>query len=267
MTNGNQLHGRQTDAVAVVTGGGRGIGRAICLALAREGARAVVVAARSGEAIDAVAREVEALGAAALPVQVDVTDPLAVEAMVRQTVEQFGRLDVLVNNAGRYTPSRFLEYDPAEWRQVIEVNLHSTYYCCRAALPQMLDQGRGKVVMIASTAGKYGSLYQSAYNASKHAVLGLTKCLALETAQQGITVNAVCPGFVETDMVERAKGIFAGILGLPVEQAVEVMKARVPQRRFLQPEEVATLAVYFASPESDGVTGQAYTIDGGMILI
>ena len=267
MMNDGLQAGRLKDVVAIVTGGGRGIGQSICLAFAREGVRGITVAARSRPEIDAVAREVEALGVESLATQVDVTDQAAVEHMVQATVERFGRLDVLVNNAGAYKPARFLDYDPADWRHIIEVNVHGTYYCCRAALPHMLRQGRGKIVMIASTAGKYGSLFQSAYNTSKHGVVGLTKCLALETAQQGITVNAVCPGFVETDMVAQAKGEFARILGVPVEQAVEVMRARVPQRRFLAPEEVAAMAVYLASAESDGVTGQAFTIDGGMILV
>lgn len=260
------MEGRLQDKIALVTGGSRGIGRATCQALAREGA-AVVVAARSEAAIGAVAAAIRESGGRAEALPVDVTDPASVARLVAAVLERFGRLDILVNSHGYYKASRFVDYALEDWKRIVEVNLHGTFICCQAVLPHMLQRRSGKIINMSSTAGKWGSLLQSAYNASKHAIMGLTRSLALEVADQGITVNAVCPGWVETEMLEQLKGEFAAIWGVDVETAVARMTARIPQGRFLRPEEVAEAVVYLASPAADGITGIGLTLAGGLILI
>jgi 3-hydroxybutyrate dehydrogenase len=254
------------DKVAIVTGGGRGIGEAVCEALAREGAE-VVVAARSEPEIDRVAARLVSDGSSAVAQRLDVTEPASVAAMVEATLARFGRIDILVNNAGIYRPAKFLDYTFDDWKRVVDVNLHGTFLCTRAVLPAMLRQRYGKIVNVASTAGKWGSLFQSAYNASKHGVMGLTRSLALEVAAQGITVNAVCPGYVETPLLDQGIEEWSAILGVAREGVVEFMKGRIPQGRFLRPEEVAAAVVYLSAPESDGVTGIGITLAGGMLLI
>jgi NAD(P)-dependent dehydrogenase (short-subunit alcohol dehydrogenase family) len=149
---------------------------------------------------------------------------------------------------------------------VLQVNLYGAFHAMQHVLRHMQGRGRGKVVNIASTAGKWGSMNQSAYNASKHALVGLTRCAALEMAGHGIQVNAICPGFVQTDMLDEFRA-HADLLGVPFEQVLQAGLARVPQRRFLQPDEIAQLAVYLASAESDGMTGQSLLLDGGMLMV
>lgn len=258
--------GRMDGKVTVVTGGGRGIGRAIALAYAHEGA-AVAVSARSEAEIDAVAAEITEQGGRAIAVRGDITSDADIVTLHERVEDEFGPCDVLVNNAGRYGANRFLDYSMDEFAEIVNVNVLGTVRVTRTFLPGMLERGRGKILNIASTAGKYGSLFQSAYNTSKHGVVGLTRCLALETAKSGIRVNAICPGFVETEMVDAARPKFAEMLGLDLEQTEQALLSRVPIGRFLEPEEIAHLAVYLGSDESDGVTGQAYTISGGLILV
>lgn len=258
--------GRLDGRVAVVTGAGRGIGAAIARAYAAEGA-VVVLAARSRDQIEAIASEIVERGGRATAVVVDVTDDAAVDQLAATAAEAHGTVDVLVNNAGVHRPGRFLDYAMVDWEWIFAVNVHGTVRVTRAFLPAMIERGRGKIVNVASTAGKYGSLFQSPYNASKHAVVGLTKCLALETAKQGITVNAICPGFVHTDLVDRAAEGLAPILGIAARDVPAALVSRVPQGRMLEPEEVAHLAVYLASAESDGMTGQSLTVSGGLILV
>ena len=250
----------------MVTGGGRGIGRSICQTFALEGA-SIVIAARGKEEIELVAREIADDGGQAVAHPVDVTDKTSVDELLSATIARFGTIDILVNCAGYYKASRFVDYSHEDWKRIIDVNLHGTFLCTQAALPYMLKKGSGKIVNIASTAAKWGSYYQSAYNASKHAILGLTRSLALEVAAAGVNVNAVCPGFVETDMLKDLLGQFTHIMGMDEGQVLAAMKARVPQGRFLQPSEVAEAALYLASPEADGITGIGLTMAGGMILI
>ncbi|MCW5639455.1 MAG: SDR family oxidoreductase, partial [Rubrivivax sp.] len=178
----------------------------------------------------------------------------------------FGRVDVLVNNAGIYHAAPLVDTTPEDFDRVLQVNVYGAFHLMQLALRHMQARGSGKVVNIASTAGKWGSMNQSAYNASKHALVGLTRCAALEAAARGVQVNAICPGFVQTDMLDEFRA-HAAILGVPFEQVLQAGLARVPQRRFLQPEEVANLALYLASAESDGMTGQSLLLDGGMLMV
>lgn len=254
-----------TGKVAVVTGASRGIGRAIGAAFARAGA-SVVCAARSSGDLDAVVGEIIAAGGDAVAVTCDVTERLSVLGL-RETVEgDYGGADILVNNAGVYRARRFLDYSLQDFHDVFEVNVFGAVRVTQALLPSMLERDGGRVINVASTAGKYGSLFQSAYNASKHALVGLTRCLALETASTGVRVNAICPGFVDTEMVDEAVSRdFAEILDVPEEEVVGHVLKRVPIGRMIEPVEVAAMALYLTSPEADGITGQAFTISGGLI--
>ena len=257
----NRLHG----ARAVITGSGRGIGRAVALAYAAEGA-AVVLSARSGDEITAVARQIRAAGGVAHAVAADICDDAQVAELARAAEERLGgAVAVLVNNAGTYLPKRFMDYTMADWQSLLEVNVLGTIRVTRAFLGGMVHQRYGRIINIASTAGKYGSYWQSAYNVSKHGIVGLTRCLALETAAHGIRVNAICPGFVNTGLISPAQ--LAPLYGVPEEQVPALLTQRAPIGRMVTTEEVAELAAYLASPAADGMTGQALTLDGGALLV
>jgi 3-hydroxybutyrate dehydrogenase len=258
--------GRLAGKVAVITGASRGIGEAIADAYARQGAD-LVLASRTMDELEAVAARAAETGVRAVPIQVDVTHDAGVTTLAERTHQEFGRCDVLVNNAGLYAPGRFEDHSVDTFQQVMDVNFFGIVRTIHAFLPKMREQGAGAIVNVASTAGKYGSLFQSPYNSSKHAVVGLTRCLALETAKQGIRVNAICPGFVDTPMVQSALPRFAEIFGVPEEEILPVLLQRVPMGRLIEPEEVADLAVYLGSDESRGMTGIPVTLAGGLILI
>ncbi|HZD25633.1 MAG TPA: SDR family NAD(P)-dependent oxidoreductase [Alphaproteobacteria bacterium] len=257
--------GRLSGRIALITGASRGIGRAIALRYAAEGAD-LFLTATSRDKLEETATLAEARGARAEIHTADVSDRAAVEAMVEAAAGAFGRIDVLVNNAGVYKAARLVDYTPEDFDRVIKVNLYGAFHVMQLVLRRMQAQGHGKVVNIASTAGKWSSMNQSAYNASKHALVGLTRCAGLEMGPEGITVNAICPGFVETDMLQEFRA-HADILGVPFEQVMQAGLARVPLKRFLQPEEIAHLAVYLGSAESDGMTGQSILLDGGMLMV
>lgn len=250
--------------VAVVTGGGRGIGRAACEALVHEGC-AVAVGARTVAEIEAVAGELRRRGGEAVAVPLDVTDDASVDRFSAEVARRLGPAEVVVNAAGIYLPGRFLDYAIDDFRRIAEVNYLGTVRVIRAFLPGMLEAGWGRIVNVASTAGKYGSIFQSPYTASKHAVVGLTRALGLELAPAGIRVNAVCPGFVDTPMVAAAVPRFAELLRVPEEEVVPTLLRRVPIGRLLRPEEVADLVVAVA--RSDAMVGQAPTLSGGLIVV
>jgi NAD(P)-dependent dehydrogenase (short-subunit alcohol dehydrogenase family) len=251
----------------LITGGGRGIGRAIALAFAREGAN-VIVAARTTEQVTRVAEEIEqACGARALAVSCDVAEAAAVARMFEEVAQAFGRApDILVNNAGVAESAPLLKTTDELWHRHLNINLSGTFYCTRAALPQMLTMGWGRIINVASIAGKTGAPYISAYSASKHGVLGLTRSVAMETATRGVTVNAICPGYVETDMTERAIENIQARTGRSDAEARATIEHMSPQNRLVKPEEVAALALLLASEEGRGITGQAINIDGGSLL-
>jgi 3-hydroxybutyrate dehydrogenase len=258
-----KLEGR----IALITGGGRGIGRAIALAFAREGA-AVTIAARSAEQIERVASEVRAEhGVEAIPVVCDVTDLSSVQRVFDQVAEKFGRgPDLLVNNAGIAESATLDKTDNALWQRLIAVNLSGTFYCMRAALPDMVAHGWGRVINIASIAGKTGAPYIAAYSASKHGVLGLTRSVALEVAAKGITVNAICPGYVDTEMTSRGIENITAKTGRSADDALAAIKRMSPQNRLVTAEEIAALALLLASEDGRGINGQAINVDGGTVL-
>jgi NAD(P)-dependent dehydrogenase (short-subunit alcohol dehydrogenase family) len=253
---------RLRDRIALVTGGGRGIGRAIALAFAREGAH-VALAARTTAEIERVAAEVRALGRKAVALGCDVSDGARVEATVRQAAEALGAVAILVNNAGIAVSAKFAETDDATWERHLSVNLTGAFYMSRAVLPAMLAARWGRIVNVASTAGRAGFPYIAAYVASKHGLVGLTRALGIELATSGVTVNAICPGYVATDLTWESARRIQAKTGRSFEAAVEALAAFSPQRRLVEPDEVAAVAVLLASEEGRGITAQAWSIDGG----
>ena len=253
--------------LALITGGGRGIGRAIALACAREGAN-IAVTARTPQQVDGVAREIrEQFNVDALAVECDVRNSEGVVAAYAKIRERFGRgPDIVVNNAGVVQTARFVDTDEEMWVYHLNTNLGGTFRCTHAALPEMIERGWGRIINIASIAGKTGAPYISAYAASKHGVLGLTRSLALEVAAQGITVNAICPGYVDTEMTSRGVENIVEKTGKSADDAVKMLERMSPQNRLITPEEVAALAVFLASEDGRGINGQAINVDGGTVL-
>ncbi|MFZ9526041.1 MAG: SDR family NAD(P)-dependent oxidoreductase, partial [Burkholderiaceae bacterium] len=174
---------------------------------------------------------------------------------------------VLVNNAGIHRSGAFLDHSPDDFQALLDVNLFGVVHLMQAVLPGMKDRAKGSIINMASTAGKWGSRNQSAYNVSKHALVGLTRCVALEVAASGVRVNAICPGFVQTDMVEDLKRGYAQVAGVDIEGIIQATLSRIPIGRILDPEEIAHMAVLLASDESKAITGQSILVDGGMLLV
>lgn len=243
------------DKIAIVTGAGRGIGRAIALQLAMEGARVVVNFSRSAEAAAEVVNQIEAAGGAALAVQADVAAPDQVQALVQATVERFGRVDILVNNAGITRDKLVLRMSVQDWDVVLDTNLKGAFLSAKAVASLMVKQRGGIIVNVGSVIGKVGGAGQANYSASKAGMIGLTKALAKELGSRNIRVNAVAPGFIETEMTDALKP----------EQREAALK-QVPLARFGQPEDVARVVAFLCSEDAAYIQGEVIAIDGGLFM-
>jgi NAD(P)-dependent dehydrogenase (short-subunit alcohol dehydrogenase family) len=249
--------------VSIVTGGGRGIGRAIARALA--GADAfVAVTGRTRSQIESTAADLESLGGRALAVEMDVTDEGSVAAGIAAVREAAGRVDVLVNNAGMGGGEPIAGSDIARWRRTVDTNLTGMYLVTREVVPLMREGGR--IINQSSVLGRFGVPGYTAYCAAKHGVIGFTRALALELAPQQITVNALCPGWVDTGMAEQGMKMGANAMGLTFEEFRDRAIGAVPIKRIIQPEEVAELVKFLASPGTSAITGQTYNICGGQTM-
>ena len=250
---------------AVVTGAGKGIGAAVARSLAAAGAE-VLVAARTRSDVERVAAGLVADGYAAWAESCDVTDPAQIEALSKAALEHLGQVDVLVNNAGiaHSAPLKAISLDT--WNRIFAVNVTGTFLCTQAFVPGMVERGWGRVVNVASIAGRAGAAYIAAYSASKHAVLGFTRSVAAEVAASGVTVNAVCPGYVDTDMTKDSVERIVEKTGRAAEQVTEAIRRTSPQNRLLDPEEVAFLVLSLCDPRAKGINGQAIVQDGGSLL-
>lgn len=253
--------------IALITGGGRGIGRAIALSFAAEGAQ-IVVAARTVSQVESVSHEItNQFHSRTLAVACDVSNVKSVGAMFAEAAEFFGRgPDILVNNAGIAESAPISKTDDELWDRHLAINLSGSFYCTRAALPHMVERGWGRIINMASIAGKTGAPYIAAYSASKHGLLGLTRSTALEMAAKGITANAICPGYVDTEMTTRGVENITRKTGRSAEEAMEAIRKMSPQNRLVTSEEVAALALLLASEEGGAINGQAINIDGGSVL-
>jgi 3-oxoacyl-[acyl-carrier protein] reductase len=245
---------RLRDRVAVVTGASRGIGRAIAVALAAEGAKIAINYASNSTAADQLVEEITAAGGEATAIQADISKVDSVDALIKTVTDQWGRIDILVNNAGITRDTLLLRMKPEDWQAVIDTNLTGVFLCTRAVSKLMLKQKSGRIINIASVAGQMGNPGQANYSAAKAGVIGFTKTVAKELASRGITVNAVAPGFIATDMTKDLKG------------GEEILKF-IPLARYGEPEEVAGLVRFLAAdPAAAYITGQTINVDGGMVM-
>lgn len=250
---------------ALVTGGGRGIGEATALALAACGAQ-VLVSARTSSEIERVAAELVAAGHQAFALPCDVGDPASVAALVATVNERFGGVDVLVNNAGIASSAPLHRISLEEWNRIFAVNVTGLFLLTQAFVPGMVKRGWGRVINIASIAGRSGAAYIAHYSASKHAVLGFTRSVAAETAAHGVTVNAICPGYVDTPMTTESVDRVVAKTGRSADEARASILKMNPQGRLIESDEVAALCVYLTTDAARGINGQALSIDGGSLL-
>jgi NAD(P)-dependent dehydrogenase (short-subunit alcohol dehydrogenase family) len=258
--------GKLKGCVALVTGGSRGIGFGIAREFARNGADLMLVATNV-ERLEATRVELATFGGNVEILAADVGERAACQGAVHAALDRFGRLEILVNSAAAYKAASFLQYDPEDFERLLKVNLHGPIHLMQAALPHMVERGYGRIINVASTAGKWASANQSAYNVSKHGLVGLTRCTAMEFAAKGVTVNAICPGMVQTDLAEQFLAEHAAINNSTPDVIRAELIKRIPERRFLDISECGHLAVYLASREAQGMTGQSILLDGGMLYV
>jgi NAD(P)-dependent dehydrogenase (short-subunit alcohol dehydrogenase family) len=252
--------------LVLVTGGGGGLGRALAqtFAAAEYG---IVISGRNEKSLESSAKEIRRQGGAVNYFVCDVTRKADVEYLAGEINRQLGAVDVLINNAGIARAAGFLEMSDGLWNEILQTNLTGAYNCCKVFLPSMLQAAWGRIINIASTTAKVGYPYVTAYTASKHGMLGLTRSLALETARRGVTVNAICPGYLNTELTRENARRMAERTGKTAEDVLALFAASAPQNRLIEPDEVAALAVLLAGEKSAAITGQAISVDGGAVMV
>jgi NAD(P)-dependent dehydrogenase (short-subunit alcohol dehydrogenase family) len=251
--------------VAAVTGAGRGLGRAIALSLAKQGAK-VALLSRTLAEVKQVAQEIEADGGQARAYFCDVADAASISAAFEEVKGTVGGVDIFVASAGIAPSASFVKTDLGLWESTMRVNVTGAFLCAKAVIPGMLERKWGRVIFIASTAAKKGYAYTSAYCASKHAVLGLTRSMAIELAESGVTINSICPGFVDTPMTSANIERIVQKTGRSAEEARRALEVLSPQKRLVMPEEVAHVAASLCDENSRGITGQGIVIAGGEVM-
>jgi 3-hydroxybutyrate dehydrogenase len=254
----SELQGR----TAVVTGGGRGVGECVAQRLASAGA-SVLVAARTTAQVERVAAQLQRQGCSAYAATCDVAEVSSVERLAEEAHRRFGRVDILVNNAGVAMSAPIHETSLDDWTRMLAVNATGAFLCMKAFLPQMTERGWGRVVNVASVAGLSADRYIAAYAASKHAMVGLTRAAAAEVAGRGVTVNAVCPGYLRTRMTRETIARITQTTGRSEDQTMDAIRRRTPQNRLIEPEEVAETIVFLCTDAAQGITGESLVIDGG----
>jgi NAD(P)-dependent dehydrogenase (short-subunit alcohol dehydrogenase family) len=254
------------DKVVLITGGSGGLGRVLAEAFARAGS-GVVIAARSEDKLKVAAEKISGTNRPVLAMRCDVADKRQVEALDKTIRAEAGAVQILINSAGIARAMSFLDMPESLWHETLQTNLTGVYNCCRVFLPGMLADGWGRIINIASTTGKVGYSHVAAYSASKHGVLGLTRSLAVEFARRNITVNAICPGYLNDELTHQNARRMAQSTGKSADDVLALFAASAPQKRLIEPEEVAALALLLAGEESAGITGQAINIDGGAVMV
>jgi len=253
-----------TGRIALVTGGGRGIGRAIALSLAHAGAD-IAVSGRSADVLEETVSAIRGVGSRAAAIVCDVAERSQVDDMMARVKKDLGEPLILVNNAGIAGSAKLSETTDDMWEAMLRINATGAFYCMRAAVPQMVEAKWGRVINIASIAARAGAAYIAAYSASKHALLGLTRSVAAEVAAKGITVNAICPGYVDTEMTDRSAAFISTRTRRDEKDARKILEGFSPQQRLMTAEEVASLARYLCSEAARGINGQGIVVDGGSV--
>ncbi len=254
-----------TGKSAIVTGASKGIGRAVALALAEAGAD-IIATARNETELGTLVGDIQALGAKAIAVKSDFSDLSSLNSVVSRGVAEFGHIDILINNAGITQGVKFTEMDFETWQRIQTINVDAAMRLMQLTIDGMVSQGWGRIINIASIAAKTGLRYSAAYNASKHAMLGLTRSVALDYATKHVTVNAICPGWVQTEMVENTVQNIINKTGRTRDEAVQSLVKDVPTGRMVTPEEIAGLTVFLCSSHARSITGQGLNIDGGTVM-
>ena len=252
--------------IVLVSGGSGGLGRSLARAFARQGCR-VVITSRSAEKLQKAAKEIGEHAVPMLALPCDVKQKDQVELLAQEVRARLGSVQILVNNAGIAGAMSFLEMPDSLWDETLQTNLTGAYYCCKVFLPGMIESRWGRIINIASTMGKVGYSHVTAYTSSKHGLLGLTRSLALETARLRITVNAICPGYIDDELTRDNARRMAEKTGKPTEEILALFAGSAPQNRLIEVDEVASLALLLASERAGGITGQAINVDGGAVMV